>query len=112
VVDAPGVEAALDDVSPLAPVVLLAPVLLVELLDVSAPGAGVGVVVDEEEEVLGDGAGAGVVTVFSSFLLQAARPATTRAAMMSERFMFFPLGEHHTVWAKTHGASGAKTCLT
>jgi hypothetical protein len=68
---------------------------------VSAPGAGVGVgAVVEGEDVegagaLGAGAGGGVTT-FSSLLLQAVRPTATRAAMRSERFMFFPLGEHHT----------------
>jgi hypothetical protein len=39
--------------------------------------------------VLGEDAGGGVVTVFSSFLLHAARPTTTMAAIRSERFMFF-----------------------
>lgn len=87
-----GVVDELDEAAP-PPVVLLAPVPLVELLEASAPGAGegVGAVVVE-----GDGAAGGVVTVFSSFLLQAARPITSTAAMRSERFMFFPLGEHHT----------------
>ena len=82
-------EAELDEAAPPAGAVLLAPVLL-ELLDASAPGAGVGdgVVVEVLLLVLGDDAG-GVVTVFSSFLLQADRPTTTRAAIRSERFMFF-----------------------
>jgi hypothetical protein len=64
----------------------VAPVPEVEL-DASAPGAGVGVgavvVVDGED------AGGGVVTVFSSFLLQAVRPIATRATTRSERFMIF-----------------------
>ena len=66
----------LDEAAPPAGAVLLAPVpVVLELLDESAPGAGVGVVVVVLELVLGDEAG-GVVTVFSSFLLQAARPTT------------------------------------
>ena len=67
-----------------------------ELLPVSGAGVeGVGAVVD------GDGAGAGAVgagagvTTFSSFL-QAVRPIASNAAMRSERFMSFPLGDHHT----------------
>ena len=101
--DAAGVL-ELDEAAPPA-VVLLAPVPVVELLEASAPGAGVGVVVVAVLE-LDDGveAGGGVVTVFSSFLLQAARPTASMAAIRSERFMFFPLGEHHTrVLAKTDG---------
>ncbi|MGZ5230355.1 MAG: hypothetical protein ACXWC3_09990 [Burkholderiales bacterium] len=59
-------------------------------------GAGVGAVVDDDEDdgALGEGAGAGVTT-FSSFL-QAVRPIARSAASRSERFMIFPLGEHHT----------------
>ena len=99
--DAPGVEddevsgvvLLLDEAEPPAAGVLLAPVPLVELLlEASAPGAGVGVgvvVVDDDDEVLGDEAGGGVVTVLSSFLLQAVRPTITRAAIRSERFILF-----------------------
>jgi hypothetical protein len=68
----------------------VAPVPEVELeLEVSAPGAGDGVVVVVLELVEGDDAGGGVVTVFSSFLLQAVKPIATRATTRSERFMFF-----------------------
>jgi hypothetical protein len=70
----------------------VAPVPEVELeLEVSAPGAGdgVGVVVVVLELDEGDDAGGGVVTVFSSFLLQAVKPIATRATTRSERFMFF-----------------------
>ena len=80
----------------------VAPVPDVEL-EASAPGAGVGVgvgvVVVVVELVLleGEDAGGGVDTVVSSFLLQAVRPIATRATTRSERFMFFPLGGHHTV---------------
>src|SRR5688572_461638 len=69
-------------------------------LDASAPGAGVGVgevVVVELVLLEGEDAGGGVVTVFSSFLLQAVKPIATRATTRSERFIFFPLGGHHTV---------------
>jgi hypothetical protein len=62
----------------------------------SAPGAGVGMgaVADEEGAgALAAGAGAGVTT-FSSFL-QAVRPIAIIAAIRSERFMIFPLGERH-----------------
>ena len=75
------------------------PLLVEPVPDVveSEPGAGVGVgaVVDGEGAgALGAGAGAGVTT-FSSFL-QAVRPIARSAANRSERFMIFPLGEHHT----------------
>ena len=91
-----GVVVVLDEAAPPAGAVLLAPVpvVLLELLDASAPGAGDGVgevvVVVVLLLVLGDEAG-GVVTVFSSFLLQASRPTARAAAIRSERFMFFPL---------------------
>lgn len=100
---------ALDEAAPPAGAVLLAPVpvLVLELLDASAPGAGVGVgavVVVLEELVLGGVDAGGVVTVFSSFLLQAARPTTRAAAIMSERFMFFSSRRYITrVLAKTDG---------
>ena len=100
-----GLVVELDEAAPPAGAVLLAPVLpvLLELLDASAPGAGVGVVVVVLLLVLGDEAG-GVVTVFSSFLLQAARPTTRAAAIMSERFMFFSSREtSHGLIAKTDG---------
>jgi hypothetical protein len=99
----------LDEDAPPAGAVLLAPVLL-ELLDESAPGAGVGVGAGVVVVVLGVDAGGGVVTVFSSFLLQAARPTTTRAAIRSERFMFFSSRRtSHTVLAKTDGEWGICT---
>jgi hypothetical protein len=86
-----GVVLELDEAAPPAAPAPVAPVPLVELLDVSAPGAGVGVVAVEEDDdgALGDDAGGGVTTVLSSFLPQATRPTATRAAMRSERFMFF-----------------------
>jgi hypothetical protein len=86
----------------------LEPMPLVELdvlpaapgvVEVSAPGAGVGVGAVVVEGAVGAGAGAGVTT-FSSFLPQAVRPIATRAATRSERFMVFPLGEQHTVKRK------------
>jgi hypothetical protein len=75
------------------------PLLVEPVPDVveSEPGAGVGVGAvedDEDDGALGEGAGAGVTT-FSSFL-QAVRPIARIAASRSERFMIFPLGEHHT----------------
>ena len=99
-----GVVLELDEAVPPAAPVLLAPVPDVELLDASAPlaGDGVGAVV----VVLGEDAGGGVVTVFSSFLLQAVKPTTTRAAIRSERFIFFPLGELTRVLAKRTACSG------
>jgi hypothetical protein len=91
-----GVVVELDEAAPPAAPAPVAPVPLVELLDVSAPGAGVGVVAVEDDGALGDDAGGGVTTVLSSFLPQATSPTATRAAMRSERFIIFPLGEHHT----------------
>jgi hypothetical protein len=84
-------ELELDD-EPL-PVPPVAPVEPGVVLVLSAPvaGDGVGDVVDDED-VLGEDAGGGV-TIFSSFLLQAVRPTASMAAMRSERFMFFPLGD-------------------
>ena len=82
-------ELELDD-EPL-PVPPVAPVEPGVVLVLSAPVAGVGDVVDDED-VLGEDAGGGV-TIFSSFLLQAVRPTASMAAMRSERFMFFPLGD-------------------
>ena len=91
---APPVEPAAPDApmpEPEPPAVdeeLPVPLLLVVA---SAPeeGEGVGVVDDEDEEDAGAlEAGAGVVTVFSSFL-QAVRPTARRAAIRSERVMSF-----------------------
>lgn len=82
----------------------VAPMPEVEL-DASAPVEGVAdgavvvvvVLLLDEGEDADDGEDAGgVVTVFSSFLLHAVRPIATRATTRSERFMFFPLGVHHT----------------
>ncbi|MEA3152741.1 MAG: hypothetical protein QOK44_330 [Betaproteobacteria bacterium] len=76
------------------------PLLVEPVPDVveSEPGAGVGVGAveddDEDDGALGEGAGAGVTT-FSSFL-QAVRPIARIATSRSERFMIFPLAEHHT----------------
>ena len=56
----------------------------------SAPGAGEGVGAGVGAAVGALGAGGGVTTLVSSFL-QAVRPTAMRAAMMSERFMFFSL---------------------
>jgi hypothetical protein len=88
-------ELELDDVPlpdmPLPEVLPAAPVPLVD--DESAPGAGVGV---GAVVVEGVDAGGGVTT-FSSFLLQAVRPIATRATTRSERFIIFPLENHHTV---------------
>jgi hypothetical protein len=63
------------------------------VVDVSAPGAGVG-----EGAVVVEGAvdAGGGVTTFSSFLLQAVRPIATRATIRSERFMFFSFSENIT----------------
>ena len=104
----------LDEAVPPAAPVLLAPVPDVELLDASAPvaGDGVGVVVVLLLLVLGEDAGAGVVTVFSSFLLQAERPTTTRAAIRSERFIFYPLEVHHTRVLAKRTAPQRRSCLT
>ena len=81
--------AELEEAAPVPPGVVAA----------SAPvaGDGVGDVLDELDVlgvlgVLGVlAAGGGVMTLASSFL-QAVRPTATSAAMMSERFMLFPLG--------------------
>lgn len=61
----------------------------------ASPGAGEGVGVGAGAAMGAVGAGGGVVTLVSSFLLQAVRPTATRAANRSERFIFFPLGVHH-----------------
>jgi hypothetical protein len=86
------------------------PLLVEPVPDVveSEPGAGVGVGAvedDEDDGALGEGAGAGVTT-FSSFL-QAVRPIARIAASRSERFMIFPLGEHHTGFNRANGRSQA-----
>ena len=96
-------------VEPAAALEPAAPVPELEV-EVSAPGAGVGVgavvvvvVLLDDVSALGAGAGAGVTTL-SSFLLQAVRAIATRAATRSERFMVFPLGEHHILKPeKTNG---------
>ena len=112
-------DAGIEDVLLLGPLIalplelgaLIAPPLLLELE--AAPPAipllveplpdvvvsvelGADDVEDDEDgaDVLGEGAGAGVVT-FSSFL-QAVRPIASMATRRSERFIFFPLGGHHT----------------
>ena len=82
-----------EDIAP--PLELDEELLPVLPLALSAPGAGVGAVVDGAGAgAVGAGAGAGATT-FSSFL-QAVRPIASNAAMRSERFMIFPLGDHHT----------------
>ena len=81
----PGVVLVLELDVPLPDMPDVLPVVPLLEVEVSAPGAGVGVgaVVVEGEE-----AGGGVTT-FSSFLLQAVRPIATRATTRSERFIFF-----------------------
>ena len=83
------------------------PVAPVPDVEASAPGAGVGV-----GAVVVEGADAGGgVTTFSSFLLQAVRPIATRATTRSERFIFFPLGGHHTgvLLKKTNGSKSSRS---
>jgi hypothetical protein len=86
-------ELELDEEPPVAPVAEPGVVL-------SAPvaGEGDGAVVDG---AAGAVAGGGVTT-FSSFLLQAVRPTASMAAMRSERFMFFPLGDITRFLPKTN----------
>jgi hypothetical protein len=89
-------ELELDEAAP--PVAPVAPGVVVVL---SAPvaGEGDGAVVDG---AAGAVAGGGVTT-FSSFLLQAVRPTASMAAMRSERFMVFPLGDITRFLPKTNG---------
>jgi hypothetical protein len=81
-------ELELDEAEPGVVLVLSAPVA----------GEGDGAVVDG---AAGAVAGGGVTT-FSSFLLQAVRPTASMAAMRSERFMFFPLGDITRFLPKTN----------
>jgi hypothetical protein len=86
--DGYGVEEGVEDELAAPPAELeAAPVAPGVVVEASAPGAGVGVGAVVVAGALG--AGGGVTTLASSFL-QAVRPTATRAAMMSERFMFFP----------------------
>jgi hypothetical protein len=84
-------ELELDEVLPVAPGVVL-------VLSAPVAGEGDGAVV---EGALGAVAGGGVTT-FSSFLLQAVRPTASMAAMRSERFMFFPLGDITRFFTETN----------
>jgi hypothetical protein len=59
-------------------------------------GVGAGVGAGLAIGALGAGGG-GVVTFVSSFLLQAVRPTATRAAIRSERFIFFSFRKTSTV---------------
>ncbi len=82
-------------------------------VDVSAPGAGVGVgaVVEGAGTTGAEGAGGGTTT-FSSFLLQAVKPIARAAAMRSERFMIFPLGELHRFCLKKNERPHTPAFLT
>jgi hypothetical protein len=60
-------------------------------------GEGVGAGVGAGVAIGALGAGGGVVTFVSSFLLQAVRPTATRAATRSERFIFFSFRRTSTV---------------
>jgi hypothetical protein len=88
-------ELELDEVPPVAPVAEPGVVLV---LSAPVAGEGDGAVVDG---AAGAVAGGGVTT-FSSFLLQAVRPTASMAAMRSERFMFFPLGDITRFLPKTN----------
>jgi hypothetical protein len=82
-------------------------------VDVSAPGAGVGVgaVVEGAGTTGAEGAGGGTTT-FSSFLLQAVRPIARAAAMRNERFMIFPLEELHRFCMKKNERPHTPAFLT
>jgi hypothetical protein len=81
----PGIEGVAEELAA-PPAALEAAPVPPGVVVASAPGAGVGVGAGAATGALG--AGGGVTTLASSFL-QAVRPTATRAAMMSERFMFF-----------------------
>lgn len=78
--------AELEEAAPVPPGVVVA-----SAFGASA-GAGVGVAIGGGVVGAVDAGGGGGVTTFSSFL-QAVRPTATSAAIRSERFMCFPLGE-------------------